>query len=151
MRAILWGGLLAATFDLAFAVIFNYLRSGVPPVRIFQSIASGWLGKAAFEGGAGSAALGVASHYFILLVAAAVYYAASRKLVFLVQRAVLWGVIYGGTIYLFMHTVVLPLSAAPAFKSSLFSMASDLCSHMFLVGLVIALAVRRDADRSVAT
>lgn len=142
VAAILWGGLLAASFDLTFALVFNGAR-GVEPIRVLQSIASGWLGRRSFEGGWATAALGVASHYFILLVAAAVYYAASRKLAFLTQRAVLWGVMYGMAIYLFMHLVVLPLSAAPAFKSSIEGALSDFTVHMFLIGLSISLAVRK--------
>jgi uncharacterized membrane protein YagU involved in acid resistance len=47
------------------------------------------------------------------LGAATVYYLAGRKLTFLVSRAVLCGLIYGVLVYLFMHIVVLPLSAAP--------------------------------------
>ena len=142
--AILWGGLLAASFDLTFAVLYNGAH-GVTPIQIFQSIASGWLGLSAFAGGVPAAALGIASHYFILLVAASVYYAASRKLGFLTQRAVFWGVLYGIAIYGFMHLVVLPLSAAPAFKGSIVGSLSDLASHMFLVGLSISLAVRKYA------
>jgi len=140
--AILWGGLLAATFDLVFAIVFYSLR-GATPIRIPQSIASGWLGKASFEGGIGSAALGVVSHYFILLIAATLYWIASRRLTFLVQRAVLWGVIYGVVIYLVMHYVVVPLSAAPAFKTTPVSIFAELCSHTLLVGVVIALAARK--------
>ena len=57
--------------------------------------------------------LGVVLHFVIALGAATVYYLASRKLTFLVSSAVLCGLIYGALVYLFMHLIVLPLSAAP--------------------------------------
>jgi uncharacterized membrane protein YagU involved in acid resistance len=53
--------------------------------------------------------------FLITFVATAVYYLASRKLTFLIRRAVLWGVLYGIAIYFFMNFIVVPLSAAPKF------------------------------------
>ena len=49
-RAILWGGLLAGVGDITFAFV---VWRGIGPVRVLQSVASGLLGAAAREGGAG--------------------------------------------------------------------------------------------------
>jgi hypothetical protein len=143
LAAILWGGLIAGTLDLTYACVSWALR-GVGPVRIMQSIATGVLGPAAFDGGAGSAALGVFLHYFILIVAAALYYTASRKFDLLTRRAVACGLLYGVAIYVVMNFVVVPLSAS-AYRPtlSLGSIALNLSVHMFLVGLPIALMVHR--------
>ena len=54
--AILWAGLIAGTLDITDALVFYGLR-GVPPVRLPQNIASGLLGRDAFQGGVGTAAL----------------------------------------------------------------------------------------------
>ncbi len=117
------------------------------PVRILQGIASGLLGPQAFQGGRGIVALGMTLHFVIAFSAAAVYYAASRKLVFLRSRAVLWGLLYGIAVYMFMSWVVVPLSAFPKSKApfSVTGVAISLLTHMFCVGLPIALAVRRFA------
>lgn len=48
-RAIVYGGLVVGTLDILDAVIFFGLWRGVAPIRIFQSIASGLLGRAAFQ------------------------------------------------------------------------------------------------------
>ena len=56
IRAILWAGLIAGTLDITDALVFYGLR-GVPPVRLLQNIASGLLGRDAFQGGVGTAAL----------------------------------------------------------------------------------------------
>ena len=39
-RAVLYGGVVAGTFDLAYAVIANGIR-GIEPVRVLQSIETG--------------------------------------------------------------------------------------------------------------
>ena len=78
------GGLVPGTLDIAYACIFWSLKAGVPAQRIFQSVAAGLLGKASFEGGSGTAALGLGLHYFIATTMAVVYYLAARR------RPMLW-------------------------------------------------------------
>lgn len=143
-RAILTAGLIAASLDLAYACGAWWLAKEVPPVRIFQSIASGWLGKSAFDGGAAIALLGVVSHYAILLVASALYWLASGRFAVLVRQASICGLAYGAAIYLFMNRVVLPLSAMPPRSAppETILVIGDVASHLFLVGLVIASTVR---------
>ncbi len=141
--AILWGGLIAGALDLTFALTFNHLRSGVPFIRVPQAIASGVLGPSSFQGGLTTAALGVGLHFLIALGFAAFYNGASRIFSVLTRQAVVCGLIYGVAVYYFMHLVVLPLSSAPKFKSNTISTLSDLASHLFFVGLVIALFARR--------
>jgi hypothetical protein len=48
-------------------------------MRIFQSIASGLLGKAAFEGGVGTAVLGLILHVFIASSIVTTFYLVSRR------------------------------------------------------------------------
>jgi hypothetical protein len=138
--AILAGGLIAGVLDLAYAIAVYSPRA---PIRIPQTIASGLLGPRAYAGGARTAALGVVLHLVIALGAAAVYYLASRKFDVLVRRAVACGLVYGALVYLFMHLVVLPLSAVPKHHMPFVYMAAELVEHWFFVGLPIALSVRR--------
>lgn len=140
LAAIGWGGLIAGILDITTAFI-----RWRPPVRLLQFIASGLLGSGAFQGGLGTAALGLALHFFIAFSAAAIYYAASRKLAFLRQRPVVWGLFYGIAVYMFMTWVVVPLSAVHRSQTpfSATGLALSLLTHMFCVGLPIALAVRR--------
>ena len=141
MRGILWGGLAAGVLDITGAIVTNGWR-GVPPVRVLQSVASGLLGPRSFEGGAATAALGLALHFAIALAACAVFYAASRRLGFLTRRPWLWGPLYGIAVYFFMSLVVVPLSAAPfQIRMDPRGLATGLIVHMLCVGLPIALAV----------
>ncbi len=138
--AILVGGLIAGALDLAYAIAVYSPRA---PIRIPQTIASGVLGPRAYEGGARTAALGVVLHLVIALGAATVYYLASRKFDALIRRAVACGLAYGALVYLFMHLIVLPLSAVPKHHMPLVYMTAELVEHWFFVGLPIALSVRR--------
>src|SRR5205814_911482 len=104
------------------------------------SVASGLLGRNAFNGGLKTAALGLLCPFFIAFVTTTVFYVASRQLKFLTQWAIVCGVLYGVAVYFFMSFVVVPLSAAP-FKIR-FTM-TGLMIHIFCIGLPIALAVRR--------
>ena len=80
LQAILIGGLIAGALDITCAFIFSYIRSGRSPAFVLQSVASGVLGRDAYQGGTKTAALGLGFHFVIALTAAAVYVLASRAL-----------------------------------------------------------------------
>jgi len=141
LRAIVLAGAAAATLDLAFAFTFYGATLGASPLRILHSIASGAFGMAAFDGGVATAAFGLLAHYFILIVAASFYFAASTRVAALRQRAAICGPLFGVAIYCVMHYVILPLSAAPKFRTSTLSISSEFLMHL-LLGLTIALIVR---------
>src|SRR5215510_833758 len=101
-KAILIGGLIAGALDITYACVFSYIRSGRTPGFILQSVASGALGRRAFEGGASTAALGLAFHFLIALVAATVYYLASRVLRLMITKAIICGILYGLCVYVVM-------------------------------------------------
>ena len=143
---ILIGGLIAGTLDLTYAIVFSGFH-GVPAMRIMQSVASGWLGSAAYEGGVPTAILGVLSHYSIMFSAATIFHVVSRRFDFLVLRPVISGVLFGLIMYLVMSFVVLPLSAFPHkvnFHDPVL-VSANLFVHMFFVGLPISLANSRAA------
>ena len=140
---VLAAGLVAGTCDIAYALAWSVAHGGTIE-RLLQAIASGWLGKAAFDGGAATAALGLASHYAIVLVAAALFMLASRRLPWLRVHPCLAGALYGLAIYGVMNVVVVPLSAAPFhLHYRLWSTVGDVASHVFGVGLPISYITRR--------
>ena len=144
LPAILLGGLIAGACDITYAFIFYYIRFGATPVRILQSVASGALGARARAGGIKTAALGLAFHFLIATTAAAVYYLASRGLRFLVNQAIICGLLFGAGIYAFMNLVVIPLSALPNKPTyPWLTLITGLLIHMFGIGLPIALITRR--------
>ena len=110
---IVLGGAVLGTLDLLFACTFWGLLRDVAPERILQSIAAGVQGRPAFEGGAGSAMLGVVCHYFIATMMVLAYYLASGRLPGLIEHPVRYGLFYGLVLYGAMTYVVVPLSNAP--------------------------------------
>ena len=142
-RVIFWAGLIAGTLDLTGACVVSWLRAGVTPVRIFQSVASGLYGPASFTGGAKTAVLGVVLHFIIATTWAAVYYLASRRLSFLINQTIIAGVTYGVFVWLFMNFVVLPLSAVTKRPIPLSSRIIGMLIIIFCIGLPIAFIVRR--------
>jgi uncharacterized membrane protein YagU involved in acid resistance len=144
-KAILVGGLIAGALDITYAFVLWWLRAQVTPMRILQSVASGLLGKASYEGGAGTAILGACLHFFNALVIAAIFVGASRRWPVLARRATLFGPLYGIGVYLVMNYVVLPLSNFPRRSGSPAPVVwiTGVLAHMLLIGLPIALAARR--------
>jgi hypothetical protein len=136
-RAILIGGLAAGVLDITAAFLNSGLR-GRSPMWVLQSISSGLLGGASFNGGLITAALGVALHFFIAFVACAVYVALSLKFSVLAQRVIVCGVVYGIAVYLFMYGVVLPLTFNRSFFQPLSAVVISLLIHISCVGLPIA-------------
>ena len=146
LRPILFGGLIAGVLDITYACVFNYLRGGRTPAYVFQSVASGALGRDAFQGGAKTAALGLGLHFVIALAAAAIYVLISRALPFMTTHPIFSGLIYGLCVYAVMYCVVLRFSAIRAttwpwsYPKSV--LIGGLLIHMFGVGLPIALVNR---------
>jgi hypothetical protein len=145
LRGILLGGLIAGILDITYAIVVLFFRDR-SPLWTLQSVASGLLGDRAFEGGLASGLLGLVAHFTIAIGAATTYWLASRRLGVLRQHPVISGLIFGVLVYIFMNFVVLPLSAYPFHpKYPIGVLAKGFLFHALLVGLPIALSVRREA------
>jgi len=142
MQAIFWGGLVAGILDAVDGVI-AFGTQGLNPIQVLQYIASGALGKSAFQGGLVTAGLGSAFHFSIAWVAAAVFVLTSRRLQVLKKHAVAAGLLYGAGVYFFMNYLVLPLSAVAAGRFQLGSFLNGVIGHALFVGLPISLFARR--------
>ena len=146
-QAILYGTLVVGTLDLIDAVVFFGLR-GSTPIRIFQSIASGWLGRAAaYAGGLPTAALGVATHYVVAFGIVVTYYVCGRRFSLLTRHPIPCGILYGLLAYLVMNRVVIPLSAIGATTwPSRPVLINQLLIHALGVGLPSAIVAAHGTD-----
>ncbi len=141
-------GLIAGILDITSAFVIAGIK-GTGSIRMLQGIASGLLGQRSFEEGMATAGLGLAIHFLIAFTAAAVFYAASQKLSSLTQHVVVSGLLYGIAVYIVMYWMVVPL----AFPNARHSMSRDVTAviiHIVLIGLPIALVVRRFSREQLA-
>ena len=145
--AVLVGGSIAATLDIAFAISFGAYH-GSSPVRVLQSVSSGLLGSGAYSGGMATAAAGLFLHFAMSVLWAAMFVMASRRLPAFHRSPVLAGMAFGVVVFLAMRLVVLPLSAFPhPVRFPPLATALDLLSHMFFFGVPIALAASKVPER----
>jgi uncharacterized membrane protein YagU involved in acid resistance len=134
LRAILLGGIIAATLDIGAACLINHR----PATFILHTIAGGLLAKSAYSGGTQTALLGLLLQELMGIIIAAVYVIAAQVLKSLRSRWLTWGLLYGAVIFAVMNYVVVPLSAwhvVPHFTAVKF--VGNLLA-MFLFGLIVA-------------
>ena len=141
LRTIVTAWLVVGILDISSAFII-WISRGVSLKHGLQGLVLPVLGPATFEGGFGTAGLGLALHFFIAFVVVVVFYAASRKILLLQEQAALAGVLYGIAVYLVMYWIVLP-AAFPKFRHSISNDAMAIAIHIVLIGLPTALILRR--------
>lgn len=144
LKAILMATLVAGTLDIIAAITMNGVVSGTfKPIRILQSIASGAIGRSAFDGGLIIAFVGLVFHYCFALMFATVYFLLYPYLPFLQRLPILWGMLYGVVAWAIMNGLVIPLSTInpPPFDFS--KAILNIVILMFMIGLPIALLARK--------
>lgn len=143
-ESIVYGGLAIGVLDGLAAGTNAYLRGGTPS-RVFQYVASGWLGPSSYNHGLRSVLLGVFFHFCVAFGAATVFLFFSRSFPILIRNALLFGPLYGIAVYFFMGRIVVPLSNARRLPFSYSSLITGIIIHILFVGLPIALLARRSA------
>jgi len=137
--AILAGGLIAGTIDICAAALINQISLPV----ICRAVASGLLGKAAFNGGLSVSALGLLLQWGMSLLIAAIFVLAALRLTWLTARPIAAGLAYGVVVFFVMNYVVMPLSAvghSPHFTPVSFALNF---AAMLLFGLIVAFITKR--------
>jgi uncharacterized membrane protein YagU involved in acid resistance len=151
MHPIVAAGLLAGAMDMTAAmVVYGLMVKGLTPVKLWQGVAQGLLGPAAFEGGAATVLVGLLCHYTIAFGAATAFFLASRKLQVLTTYKIASGVAYGLFVFWFMQLVVVPLSREPQRPFTLRGVVVGMAIHIVCVGLPIAWAVGYFTKRDLA-
>lgn len=140
-RTALYAGLLAGALDITAAIVTNLQ---VPARVVLQSVASGWMGRAAYQGGWPTAGLGLASHFAIMLVIAAIFVAAAVAIPALRRFWIPVGMVSGVAVWLAMTFLIVPMSASPLTPpADLLTALKPVAVHILAVGLPIAWVARR--------
>ena len=134
VTAVLGAGLTAGVFDFTIACV----ESGKPPLFIGKAVATGWFGKAAFQGGLDVSLIGIASHFAIMLCFAAAFVLASLREPALRRWFFIAGPLYGAVVFDVMRFIVMPLSAAGYGMPKPPIVFVEFAGHTILVGLVMA-------------
>lgn len=145
VAVVLVAWLVAGTLDIAAAVTYYPLAAGVRPAAILRGIASGVLGSRAFDGGAGTAALGLLLHYVIALFWTLVFFIAARRFDALTRHPIPVGLTYGVIVWTVMNLIVLPLSNVRRGPFNPAQAAIAALILMFCIGLPIASIIARYA------
>jgi glucan phosphoethanolaminetransferase (alkaline phosphatase superfamily) len=148
IKPILYAGALCGVLDITAAWINAHMTSGATFTRVLQSVAGGFLGRGAYQGGFAAAVLGLALHFTMVLIVVSVFYALSRWFPLLLRHPVAAGLLYGAAVFginnfgtapvlswvrsLYLHTPVV-------FKPPMGW--SQLVIHLFCVGLPVALVI----------
>lgn len=141
-----------AALDFCYVLVrWVWLEHALTVQELAQSIATGLLGNAAYDGGAGTAVLGLALHSMIALVWTLIFFLLTtrlqglRRLVSTMRGRVLAGLAWGPIIWLLMDFVVLPLSRARPTPTSSPTFYINLLQHALMIGLPMAVMLGRPA------
>ena len=141
LQAVLLGGFAAGTAD----IISAFGSQGGRVVGVLQYIASGLIGKPAFEGGGLTVGLGLFVHFGLTTLMATLFVLAARRWELLWRNPWPAGLIYGALLYVAMFYFIVPdLSAAQGWKTpqGFWRNLGAANGHGFFVGLPIACAAR---------
>lgn len=142
-RSILLAGFVAGLLDITAAIISFYFNRHQPPTRMFQFIASGVLGKSAFAGGMGTAALGLLFHFLIAYIFTIIFYWLYPRLNLFSKNKIVVGLVYGIVAWVIMNLVVLPLSNTTPLPYKTKGIIIGMLILMFCIGLPISLFAHR--------
>ena len=147
LRTIVLGGMFIFIAQFLHTWIVAVLIQKNPFMAVWQYIASGALGMAAFEGGIATALLGVLFHLIISLIIAGVFIVGADRSPILCRYAIAGSLLYGVGVFIVMHLIVTPLSATPPLPAPTTPwLIEGILEHILLVGLPLGILVQRHAD-----
>ena len=148
LRLSVIGGLICGTADV---IIYHWfvqnVLGAVPLISLYQYIASGALGNAAFAGGNATALLGMLFHYLISIVIAGVFILSVNRIPLLRRYLILGALLYGFGVFIVMNMIVTPLSATPPLPTPTTpQLIVAILDHILIFGLLLGILVRRNAN-----
>ena len=143
LRTVVFGGTFVFLAQAIHMSIIVGLIQKSPVMGAWQYIASGALGLSAFEGGIGTALVGVFFHFLISFIVAGIFIFAAGRLPVLRRNLIIGGLLYGLGVFIVMNMIVIPLSAAPPLPAPTTPWLIEAAlEHILFVGLSLGLLVR---------
>lgn len=131
------------------AIVYHWfvqnVLGAVPLISLYQYIASGALGNAAFAGGNATAMLGMLFHYLISIVIAGVFILSVNRIPLLRRYLIPGALLYGFGVFIVMNMIVTPLSATPPLPTPTTpQLIVAILDHILIFGLLLGILVRRN-------
>jgi hypothetical protein len=141
------GLIIGLTDEIIYHWFVSSVLGGVSLITVYQYIASGALGNAAFAGGIATALLGVLFHYLFSIVIAGVFILIVDRIPLLRRYVIPGSLLYGFGVFIVMNMIVTPLSATPPLPTPTTSqLIVNIIDHLLVFGLLLGILVRRTAN-----
>jgi len=147
-KTILTAAVIVGTLDITAACTQVYLRTGQPSIKpVLLFVASGLLGKAAYNNGDSIAAVGLLIHYCVAAAFTLFFFLVLAKLSFTKQQRLLTGILYGAFIWVVMNLLVLPLTAAAPLQKTFSGVAIGMGILIVCIGMPLAFLANQEKKK----
>ena len=144
--SVIAGLIIGLTDEIIYHWFVSSVLGGFPLITVYQYIASGALGNAAFAGGIATALLGVLFHYLFSIVIAGVFILSVDRIPLLRHYVIPGSLLFAIGVFIVMNMIVIPLSATPPIPAPTTSQLIVLImDHVLVFGLLLGILVRRTA------
>ncbi|HEY1429116.1 MAG TPA: hypothetical protein VGF18_06055 [Candidatus Tumulicola sp.] len=140
-RAAVVAGLAGNITISVYLAIALRLLFHVAPIALFQWDASNIVGSTAYDGGAGSAALGFFFDCVVAICWAAIFAAVYQTIAPVRRAPALSGVVFGLVVMAVMLEIVVPLGHAQHAAQSVVALANTAIAHTVFFGIPVAAVV----------
>ncbi len=145
--SVIAGLIIGFTDGIVYHWFVTSILGGVPLITVYQYIASGALGEAAFAGGIATALLGALFHYIFSIVIAGVFILSADQIPLLRRYIIPGSLLYGFGVFIVMNMIVTPLSATPPLPTPTTSQLIVLImNHVLVFGLLLGVLTQRNAN-----
>lgn len=142
LSQIMLAGLAGGLVDFIYPCVMALSR-GRPWTRPWDMVASGWIGRAASEGGPLVTGLGIATHFAIATAMAAAYLLIARRVPVVAAWPWATAPAYGLVLYAIMYFAVVPLRFGNPYRWQGVISLLDIAAHIGVALAIVAVAVRR--------
>jgi hypothetical protein len=132
--------LVCGTLDILLAVLLTLMR-GRDTADMLRFVASGPFPVATDLGRSG-AILGLLVHFGLMAIMVTVFVLAARSRPTLIDKPVMWGLIYGLITYVAMNLIIVPLRFPAAWPPKALAIGTQLFAHIVFVGWPTAFITR---------
>jgi hypothetical protein len=140
LRPLVLATAICGTLDILFAVLLTLWRDR-EPAAMLRFVASGPFPPAT-EWGASGSVLGLFVHFALMAVMVATFVFAAKNYPVLLDKPILWGLIFGLVTYAAMNLLVVPLRFPAAWPPTALAIGTQLFAHVVLVGWPTAFITR---------